>query len=127
MSTVVTETTETTSTVLECFSMAQKFYTRPANGTLSAYGNEAEARNTGTNPMADTPIVKAFKIRIISGPYVGRYVGMHFGVGMVSIREVLKNPPVNLPGMDYAAWVQERNRSDPYHLSLHLNQFCFAS
>ena len=58
--------------------------------------------------MADTPIVKAFKIRIISGPYVGRYIGMKFGVGMVSIREVLKNPPVNLPGMDYAAWVQER-------------------
>ena len=54
--------------------------------------------------------MKAFKIkiRIISGPYAGRYVGMRFGGGMVSNREVLKNPPVSLPGMDYAAWVQER-------------------
>jgi len=58
--------------------------------------------------MADTPTVKAFKIRIISGPYVGRYVGMHSVVGMVSNPEVLKNPPVNLPGMNYGAWVQER-------------------
>ena len=58
--------------------------------------------------MADVPLVKAFKIRIISGPYAGRYVGMRFGGGMLSNREVLKNPPVNLPGRDYAAWAQER-------------------
>jgi len=62
----------------------------------------------GIKPMADMPTVKAFTIRIISGQYAGRYLGMHFGGGMVSNPEVQKNPPVNLPGMNYGAWVQER-------------------
>src|SRR5882762_2318207 len=83
-------------------------YAEGERGTHLGLWKRSRARNTGTNPMADTPTVKAFKIRIISGPYVGRYVGMHSVVGMVSNPEVLKNPPVNLPGMNYGAWVQER-------------------
>ena len=58
--------------------------------------------------MTDTPVVKAFTIRIVSGPYAGRYVGMKFGGGLVTNPEVLKNPPLNLPDMAYGAWVQER-------------------
>jgi len=46
--------------------------------------------------MTDTPVVKAFTIRIVSGPYAGRYVGMKFGGGLVTNPEVLKNPPLNL-------------------------------
>jgi len=34
--------------------------------------------------MTDTPIVKAFTIRITSGEFAGRYVGPRFGGGLVT-------------------------------------------
>jgi hypothetical protein len=58
--------------------------------------------------MADTPIMKAFTIRITSGEYAGRYVGVQFGGGLVTNPEVQKNPPVNLPDAKCGLWAQER-------------------
>jgi hypothetical protein len=58
--------------------------------------------------MAEKPIVKAFTVRITSGEYAGRYVGMRFGGGLVTNPEVQKNPPVNPPGVDYGLWAQEK-------------------
>jgi hypothetical protein len=58
--------------------------------------------------MSAEKIAKLFIIRIKSGPHAGRYVGGHFGGGLVTNPEVLNNPPVNVPGSDkYGLWVQE--------------------
>ena len=45
-------------------------------------------------------------IRITSGEHKGRYVGQSFGGGLVTNPQVLKNPPVNIPG--YGLHAQER-------------------
>ncbi len=58
--------------------------------------------------MSAEKIARLFIIRIKSGPNTGRYVGMHFGGGLVTNHEVLNNPPVNVPGSDkYGLWVQK--------------------
>jgi hypothetical protein len=49
--------------------------------------------------------MKLFRIRIATGVEKGRYVGKVFGGGYVTNPEVLKNPPVNVPG--YGLWAQE--------------------
>jgi len=56
--------------------------------------------------MTEAP--KHYRIRITSGAEAGRYVGMSFGGGYVSNPEVLKNPPVNVPGSGYGLWAQQR-------------------
>jgi hypothetical protein len=53
-------------------------------------------------------VVKAFIVRVISGEHAGRYVGMRFGGGLVTNPEVQKNPPINLAGVDFGLWAQER-------------------
>ena len=58
--------------------------------------------------MAEMPVVKAFIVRIASGEYAGRYVGMRFGGGLVTNPEVQQNPPINLPGTAFGLWAQER-------------------
>jgi hypothetical protein len=57
--------------------------------------------------MSAENIAKLFIIRINSGPHAGRYVGGHFGGGLVTNPEVLNNLPVNVPGSDYGLWAQE--------------------
>jgi hypothetical protein len=48
------------------------------------------------------------KIRVTSGEFKGRFVGVSFsGAGLVTNPEVRKNPPVNLPGTKYGLWLQE--------------------
>jgi hypothetical protein len=54
-------------------------------------------------------IVKAFIIRINSGEYEGRYIGMRFDGGLVANLEIQNNPPVNPPGLKYSLWVQEES------------------
>jgi hypothetical protein len=56
--------------------------------------------------MTEAP--KHYRIRITSGAEAGRYVGMSFGGGYVSNPEVLKSPPVNVPGSGYGLWAQQR-------------------
>ena len=48
---------------------------------------------------------KRNRIRITSGAYKDRFVGMRFGGGLVTNPEVQKNPPVNVEG--YGLWAQE--------------------
>jgi hypothetical protein len=57
---------------------------------------------------AKTKIAKAFIIRITNGEYAGRCIGMRFGGGLVTNPEVQKNPPINLEGLNYGLWAQER-------------------
>jgi hypothetical protein len=58
--------------------------------------------------MCAEKMARLFIIRIRSGAHAGRYVGVHFGGGLVTNPEVQKNPPVNVPGSDkYGLWVQE--------------------
>jgi hypothetical protein len=52
-------------------------------------------------------VVKAFIVRITSGEFAGRYVGMRFNGGLVTNPEVQRNPPVNV-GTNYGLWAQER-------------------
>jgi hypothetical protein len=55
---------------------------------------------------------KRHRIRITCGQHMGRYIGPPFGAGYVSNPEVLKNPPVNVPGGNYGLWVQERGSTE---------------
>jgi hypothetical protein len=59
--------------------------------------------------MSAEKIAKLFIIRIKSGQHAGRYVGGHFGGGLVTNPEVLNNLPVNVPCSDkYGLWAQEQ-------------------
>jgi hypothetical protein len=51
--------------------------------------------------------MKMLKIRIKSGVYSGRYVGMRFGGGLVTDPDVQMNSPVNVPEAKYGLWAQE--------------------
>jgi hypothetical protein len=46
------------------------------------------------------------RIRITSGDYKGRYIGLPVGSGLVT--KLQKNPPVNVPGTRYGLYVQEK-------------------
>jgi hypothetical protein len=50
--------------------------------------------------------MKRYRIRITSGDWNGRYVGLSFAGGLVTNPEVQQNPPANIPG--YGLWIQER-------------------
>jgi hypothetical protein len=52
-------------------------------------------------------MAKLFEIRVTSGNYAGRYVGLQFGGGLVTNPEVQKNPPVNVRGTKYGLWAQQ--------------------
>jgi hypothetical protein len=52
-------------------------------------------------------IAKLFEIRVTSGTYAGRYVGLRFGGGLVTNPEMQKNPPVNVDGTKYGLWAQQ--------------------
>lgn len=56
--------------------------------------------------MADA--VKWFVVRVTAGEHTGWFAGHRFSGGLVTNPDVQKNPPVNLPGTDYALWAQER-------------------
>jgi hypothetical protein len=57
-------------------------------------------------------VAKNCRIRITSGAYAGRYVGLlHSGVGLVTNPELLENPPVNIPEAGYGLWAQQRSAS----------------
>jgi len=58
--------------------------------------------------MSAEKMAKLFIIQIKSGTHAGRYVGGHFGGGLVTNPEVQNNPPVNVPGSDkYGLWAQD--------------------
>jgi hypothetical protein len=46
------------------------------------------------------------RIRITSGDYKGRYIGLPVGSGLVT--KLQKNPPVNVPGTRYGLYAQEK-------------------
>lgn len=48
------------------------------------------------------------RIRITSGDYTGRYVGLPADTGWLSNPVVQKNPPVTVPGTRYGLVAQER-------------------
>ena len=48
------------------------------------------------------------RIRITSGDYKGRYVGLPADGGWVSNPVVEKDPPVNVPGTRYGLYAQEK-------------------
>ena len=48
------------------------------------------------------------EIRITSGDYKGRYIGLPVGGGWGANPVVQKNPPVNVPGTRYGLYVQEK-------------------
>ena len=51
--------------------------------------------------------MKRFRIKIISGQYANRYVGLPFSGSLVTNPEMQKNPPVNVPSTKYGLYVQE--------------------
>jgi hypothetical protein len=56
----------------------------------------------------ETSVMKAFTIKIKSGPMAGRWIGGRFGGGLVTNPKVQVNPPVNVPGSTkYGLWAQE--------------------
>jgi len=58
--------------------------------------------------VKEVPVMKAWTIRIKSGPNAGRWVGGHFGGGLVTNPEVQNNPPVNVTGSTkYGLWAQQ--------------------
>jgi hypothetical protein len=48
------------------------------------------------------------RIRITSGDYKGRYIGLPVGSGWGTNPVVQENPPVNVPGTRYGLVAQER-------------------
>jgi hypothetical protein len=48
------------------------------------------------------------RIRITSGDYKGRYIGLPVGSGWVTNPVAQSNPPVNVPGTKYGLVAQER-------------------
>ena len=48
------------------------------------------------------------EIRITSGDYKGRYIGLPVGSGWAANPVVQKNPPVNVPGTRYGVYAQEK-------------------
>lgn len=52
-------------------------------------------------------VMKAYILRVKSGPQAGWYVGGRFGGGLVTNPEVQKNPPMNIPNSKYGLWAQE--------------------
>jgi hypothetical protein len=56
--------------------------------------------NGGIPPMME-------RIRMTSGDYKGRYIGLPVGSGLAT-NPVQKNPPVNVPGTRYGLVVQEQ-------------------
>jgi hypothetical protein len=48
------------------------------------------------------------RIRITSGDYKGRYIGLPVGSGWVANPVAQNNPPVNVPGTKYGLVAQER-------------------
>lgn len=54
-------------------------------------------------------MARLYIIQIKSGPHAGRYIGGHFGGGLVTNPVVRKNPPVNVPSSEkYGLWAQDR-------------------
>jgi hypothetical protein len=47
-------------------------------------------------------------IRITSGDYKGRYIGLPVGSGWGTNAVVQNNPPVNVPGTRYGLYAQEK-------------------
>ena len=48
------------------------------------------------------------EIRITSGDYKGRYIGLPVGSGWGTNPVVQNNPPVNVPGTRYGVYAQEK-------------------
>jgi hypothetical protein len=48
------------------------------------------------------------EIRLTSGDYKGRYIGLPVGSGWDTNPVVQKNPPVNVPGTRYGVYAQEK-------------------
>ncbi len=70
--------------------------------------------------MSAEKMAKLFIIKIKSGSHAGRYVGGHFGGGLVTNPEVQRNPPVNVPGSDkYGLWAQDRAATKFFEHAMH--------
>ena len=62
--------------------------------------------------------MKRFRIKIISGQYADRYVGLPFGGGLVTNPAMQKNPPVNVPGTKYGLHAQEEGATQFFEQGL---------
>jgi hypothetical protein len=51
--------------------------------------------------------MKQFRLKVVSGEYIRCYIGQRLGHGIITSPEVMKKPPVDIPGTIYAIHAQE--------------------